>query len=158
MFHSKENSFPLYCYTNNPHNIHFNNNDILVIKPELKWDSTLNYITKYTSAMVTSTQHWTYGRFEIRAALPVGKMLRTDIRLESAQSYGNTPKGRIDIVNEIQTAHIFYGIQIGYPAHYKPFYESHTALNLQHYHTYTVDWNETHIQWFFDKNHLHSLA
>ena len=108
--------------------------------------------------MVTSIQHWTYGRFEIRAALPSSKWLRTDIRLESAQSR-NTPKGRINIVSNIKSQTITYGTQTGTPVIAQPNHNIYnTTENLQHYHTYTVDWNETHIQWFFDENHLNSLA
>src|SRR5882672_10079783 len=60
--------------------------------------------TKYSSAMITTTKSWTYGRFVIRAALPRGKMLRPVIIMFPVTGQeGRWPiSGQIDILSNKQ--------------------------------------------------------
>ncbi|CAG2111829.1 unnamed protein product [Medioppia subpectinata] len=54
--------------------------------------------TDYTSASVVSTHDWTYDVFDLRAALPAGKLLRPVISLTERNGTG----GQIDIVSNDQ--------------------------------------------------------
>ncbi|CAG2168124.1 unnamed protein product [Oppiella nova] len=113
---------------------------------------------KFSSAMITTTKSWTYGRFEIRAALPNGKMLRPDFNMIPAA--GQTKwalDGQIDVMANIQDSSLHAGAHYGLSHNggqnaYTGAKYNAVSVNLQNFHTYAVEWNETHIQWFFDHN------
>ncbi len=116
------------------------------------------YLNKeYTSAKITTREWFTYGRFEIRAALPKGKMLRPAFFMPAEKYEGWAKNGQIDIMTNIQDNKLGAGIHYGIPAKYE--YNTSgdfsTLSNLNDFHTYSIEWNESEIKWFFDDiNHL----
>ncbi|CAG2114334.1 unnamed protein product [Medioppia subpectinata] len=112
---------------------------------------------EYTSAKIKTKKGWTYGRFEIRAALPKGKMLRPVMVMESLSPGQWAIAGQIDIMTNIQTQGLGNGVHFSTsPAIYKPTaYEYIAKTRLNQFHTYAVEWHKSHIKWFFDDiNHL----
>jgi hypothetical protein len=112
-----------------------------------------NYSNKeYTSAKITTREGFTYGRFEIRAALPKGKMLRPAFFMQAEIFDGWAKNGQIDIMTNTQNNILAAGIHYGIPAKYE--YNASgdfsTLSNLNDFHTYGIEWNESEIKWFFD--------
>ncbi len=111
------------------------------------------YLNKeYTSAKITTREGFTYGRFEIRAALPKGKILRPAMSMIAEEYDGWAKNGQINIMTNIQDSKLGAGIHYSIPAQYE-FNTSgdfSTLSNLNHFHTYSIEWNETEIKWFFD--------
>jgi hypothetical protein len=107
---------------------------------------------EYTSAKITTIEGFTYGRFEIRAALPKGKMLRPAILMVPEKFDSSPINGQIDIMTNIQDNELGAGIRHSHPE----IYEHNTSgvfstpSNLNDFHTYSIEWNETQIKWFFD--------
>jgi beta-glucanase (GH16 family) len=67
---------------------------------------------EYTSAKITTREGFTYGRFEIRAALPKGKMLRPAFFMPPEISDGWAENGQIDIMTNIQDNILAAGIRV----------------------------------------------
>jgi beta-glucanase (GH16 family) len=57
---------------------------------------------EFTSAKIVTKQAFTYGRFEIRAALPKGKLLRSAIFMISEPYSEWARNGQIDIMTNVQ--------------------------------------------------------
>ncbi len=107
---------------------------------------------EYTSAKITTREGFTYGRFEIRAALPKGKMLRPAFFMPPEIIDGWAKNGQIDIMTNTQNNILAAGIHYGIPAKYEynPSGDFLTFSNLNDFHTYGIEWNESQIKWFFD--------
>jgi len=58
--------------------------------------------------------------------------------------------GQIDILSNTQNSVLNGGAHYGSPAVYSNQGHRKESENLQDFHSYGVEWNETHIQWFFD--------
>jgi beta-glucanase (GH16 family) len=118
-----------------------------------------NYSNKeYTSAKITTKEGFTYGRFEIRAALPKGKMLRPAFFMPPEIFDGWAKNGQINIMDNIQDNKLGAGIHHSWnPAKYEynTSCDFSTLSNLNDFHTYSIEWNKSEIKWFFDDiNHL----
>lgn len=107
---------------------------------------------EYTSALISSRQSFTFGRFVFRAALPRGKMLRPAIWMSAATYSGQWPRdGQIDVMTNIQTKMLGNGLHF---LSYKNEYfgvDLKTDSNLNDFHTYSVEWNRSTIVWKFDE-------
>jgi len=117
------------------------------------------YLNKeYTSAQITTREGFTFGRFEIRAALPEGKMLRPGIYMNPEKFDGWAKNGKIDIMTNIEDNKFGAGIHFGRnPALFEGNRSANFSVfsNLNDFHTYSIEWNESEIKWFFDDiNHL----
>jgi beta-glucanase (GH16 family) len=116
------------------------------------------YLNKeFTSAKITTKNGFTYGRFEIRAALPVGKMLRPAIFMIPVTLSGWPRNGQIDIMANNQSTKLGAGLHYGVSHVYDSYKsdEFSTDSNLNHFHTYSIEWSESEFKWFFDDmNHL----
>ena len=114
----------------------------------------------YTSAKMTTRGRgdWLYGRFEVRAKLPVGKGLWPAIwMMPTDNEYGGwAASGEIDIMEIIgnQPDKIHGTLHYGgvYPtnrssgtSHVLPTGSAHSS-----FHTYVVEWDESEIRWFVD--------
>jgi len=116
------------------------------------------YLNKeYTSAKIITKNEFTYGRFEIRAALPVGKMLRPAIFMIPVTFTEWARNGQIDVMTNNQNTKLGAALHYGVPHVYDSYKsdEFSTDSNLNHFHTYSIEWNEYEFKWFFDDiNHL----
>ena len=108
------------CNTNRPQNLRLINGTLAITAIYEK------YLNKnFTSAKISTKKGFTYGKFEIRAALPKGKMLRpTMFMLPSSKVLKWSIGGEIDIMTNVQfqqlgsgihynSPHIFDGLQDG---------------------------------------------
>ncbi|CAG2103885.1 unnamed protein product [Medioppia subpectinata] len=107
---------------------------------------------EYTSAKIKTKMGWTYGRFEIRAALPVGKMLRPVMAMESVSPKQWATAGQIDIMSNIQTQALVSGVHFSAspPVYYGQTYGLTPETRVNQFHTYAVEWSERQMSWFFD--------
>jgi hypothetical protein len=142
----------LNCNTNSSNNLRLIDGTLAITVIRKK------YLDKeYTSASFRTKEGFTYGRFEIRAALPKGKMLRPAMVMIPEKFDGFAKNGQIDIMTNTQDNKLGAGIHYSIP----PQYESNrsgvfsTLSNLNNFHKYSIEWNESEIKWFFDDiNHL----
>jgi hypothetical protein len=113
---------------------------------------------EYTSSKITTREGFTYGRFEIRAALPKGKMLRPAILMIPKEYNDWAINGQIDIMTNTQNNKLGAGIHYSIdPVQYESnrIGDFSTLSNLNDFHTYSIEWSESEIKWFFDEiNHL----
>jgi beta-glucanase (GH16 family) len=111
---------------------------------------------EFTSAKIVTKQAFTYGRFEIRAALPKGKLLRSAIFMISESLSEWARNGQIDIMTNVQNKKLGAGLHYNVPSFYAMNSEEFsTDLNLNDFHIYSLEWNQFEIKWGFDNiNHL----
>lgn len=143
----------LNAYTDSRKNSFLDGNGNLVIRTLKE-----NYQgAPYTSAYLATQNKvdWKYGRFEIRAKLPVGgKGIWPAIWMMPANDvYGDWPNsGEIDIMEMIGSD----PTQIVGTIHYGDVAGQHEQLNAKYripdtgYHTYAVEWDEASIRWYID--------
>lgn len=114
--------------------------------------------SEYTSAKVTTEGKgdWTYGRFEIRAKLPIGQGIWPAFWMmpSDQEIYGPWPScGEIDIMEALgHEPNTTYGtLHYGNPRKYSG---THYVLEKENfndnYHTFTVDWLPGEIIWYVD--------
>ncbi|CAG2167235.1 unnamed protein product [Oppiella nova] len=147
----------LHCNLDQPKNLQSTHECLAITAAHETNPYLLSNNKSFSSAMITSKKSWTYGRFEIRAALPNGKMLRTAFIMIPAAEQTEWPlNGQIDVMTNIQDSSLdagaHYGLSQNGDAPYTGAEYNAVSANLQDFHTYAVEWNETHIQWFFDDN------
>ncbi len=128
-------------------------------------DSELKEIT--SGRITTQGLHdFTYGRFEARAKVPVGKgylpafwLMATDEGL-----YGQWPKcGEIDIMEVMgqntsksyHTIHYGYDSGSGHKENQGNKYQRETSYS-DDYHTFRVDWEPGSIKWYVDDEEVYS--
>jgi len=140
----------LHCNTNNTRNLPVFNGTLAITAI---YEKHLN--KDYTSGKIITKQGFTYGRFEIRAALPKGKMLRPAIfMIPVTSSPDRARNGQIDIMANIQNQNLASGFHRNVPPIYSG-QEFTTNATLNEFHTYSIEWNKLAIRWFFDDiNHL----
>ena len=137
----------LNCKTNNSRNLQLINGCLAIAAIREK-----HLDRDYTSALITSKESFTFGRFVLRAALARGKMLRPAIWMAPTSHSGDWPKdGQIDVLTNVQTKSLGNGIHYltQKSEYHGPEYK--TNSNLNDFHTYVVEWNESTIVWKFDE-------
>lgn len=122
---------------------------------------------EYTSARMRTAFHgdWLYGRFEVRAKLPVGQGLWPAIwMLPTDWEYGGWPlSGEIDIMELLgHDPNTVYGtIHYGDPwpdnAHTGDAYNSPLIGFDDRFHTFAVEWDTTAIHWYVDDDQYLTL-
>ncbi len=115
------------CNTNSSKNLRLENGKLSLIAIREKH---LN--KEFTSAKITTKQGFTYARYEIRAALPAGKMLRPAIYLIP---YNGSDAMTTDINQTF----------------------SYESFNLSDFHTYGIEWKESQIKGLFDNSSYFSI-
>jgi hypothetical protein len=144
----------LNCNTNSPNNLRLKDGTLAITVIREK-----HLDKEYTSARITTRKGFTYGRFEIRAALPKGKILRPAFFMTPETFDGWAKNGGIDIMANNQDSKLGAGIHYSWDP---PVFEYNisgdfsTLSNLNHFHTYGIEWNEFEIKWFFD--YINSLT
>ena len=135
------------CNTNSSKNLQLTNGTLAITAIHEK---LLN--KEYTSARITTREGFTYGRFEIRAALPKGKMLRPAFFMIPEKLDGWAKNGQIDIMDNNQDNKLGARIHFSVPAQIESNRSGDfsTLSNLNDFHTYIIEWNESEIKWFFD--------
>ena len=101
----EQNIGRLNCYTNSSRNIRLINGTLALTAI---YEKTLN--KNFSSAWIRSSVNFTYGRIEIRAALPGGKLLSTWIKLVSPNFKYTEGKVRRNQVFIIMVIHYFISI------------------------------------------------
>jgi len=96
----------------------------------------------FTSAKITTRQHFTYGRFEIRAALPEGKNLQSTIYMVPKDDADWALNGQITIMTDRQTFNIESGLFYGRPEVNTKEDKYLAKSNLNDFHTYAIEWNQ----------------
>ncbi|CAG2103064.1 unnamed protein product [Medioppia subpectinata] len=139
----------LNCYADQRRNIHLINGT-LAITPAREWSTySQKELKAYTSAVITSRANWTYGRFEIRASLPQGKMLTPAIYMESVNgSLHLATNGFIELVTNRQEQSIVGGGYYGQSNTNDPEYPiGGNSTRLGDFHTYTLEWTPGWMRW-----------
>ncbi len=141
----------LQIYTDNRNNSYVSNGTLKI--HARKTDGT------WTSArMVTSGKaSWKYGRFEIKARLPLGKGTWPALWMMPQQSvYGTWPKsGEIDIMEHVgyDPGRVYGTVHTEAYNHKNGTQKGGNTLvaNVNsEFHVYAIEWSETEIKWFVD--------
>ncbi|MBQ4820415.1 carbohydrate-binding protein [Aquimarina sp. MMG016] len=114
----------------------------------------------YTSARMKTQgrRKFKYGKIEARIALPSGQglwpafwMLGSDI-----SAVGWPACGEIDIMEHVNNEPDVHGT-IHWQDNNNNYasYGGHTAVNVNDYHVYSIEWNENNIRWFIDGTEYH---
>lgn len=140
-------------YTNSSNNAYIEDGS-LVLKAIPESNGTENY----TSAKLSSTESWTYGRYEFRAKLPQGTGLWPAIWMLPANInvYGGEWPicGEIDImeykgsVPNMALGTLHYGNPWVYNTGY--YYLDENESFADAYHTFTMEWLPGEIRWYVD--------
>jgi len=141
-----------------------------------------NIINPVMSARIRTVDsfYFKYGRVEVRAKIPSGDWLWPAIwMLPRYNSYGTWPaSGEIDIMESRGNRRLFnpQGVNIGseqisYTLHYGPYYpfngyekahfETQSPVDNGYdraFHTYAVEWTDTHIRYFLDGLEVGTVA
>ncbi len=142
----------LQYYTNSLNNCYVKGGS-LVIKAIKK-----NYKGKlYTSARINTGNKgdWKYGKFEIRAKLPIGQGLWPAIwMLPTDWVYGGWPlSGEIDIMEELgqEPGKIYGTVHYGNPPREQGGNITLTNSDVsKDFHVYSIEWNYARIRFFVD--------
>ncbi|MFA5033732.1 MAG: family 16 glycosylhydrolase [bacterium] len=138
----------LEYYTSRPKNVKIQNGNLLIIAKKEVYNGA-----NYTSARLKTDglQTWTYGKFEARIKLPVGKGIWPAFWLlgQSVNQIGWPKCGEIDIMEHINTETLIYGtMHWDNGGHQQS--GSYTSCNVTQYHIYSIEWNANAIKWFLD--------
>ncbi len=144
----------LQYYTANSNNARVEGGNLII---EARKEKMVD--AEYTSARLVSRQKgdWKYGRFEVRALIPIGKGLWPGIwMLPTDNEYGRWPhSGEIDIMENVgyMPDSIFGTVHTGA---YNGMIGTQKSNGLKRtdlssaYHTYAVEWTENNISFFVD--------
>lgn len=144
----------LQYYTDTTDNAYIEDGN-LVIKAEAvdSWE-------RYTSArLVTHGEaSWVYGRFEIRAKLPIGQGIWPAIwMLPAGWHYGGWPvSGEIDIMEYLghEPARVHGTLHYGNPHTYEgTYYDLDEGTFADDFHVFALEWEPEEIRWYVD-DHL----
>lgn len=121
------------------------------------------YLTRdYTSARLTSTRSWIYGRFEVKAKLPEGQGIWPAIWMRSVDNpYGSwAASGEIDIMEMLgHEPTVIYGtLHYGLPWPHNEENQGITILNSQGFHVYAIEWDVNEIRWYVDNAHYFTAS
>ena len=136
----------LNCFTNSSKNIRLIDGTLSLVAI---YEKRLN--KNYTSAWIKTAKEFSYGRIDIRAALPVAKMLGPWIKLVPSKfkNKDGGVKNQVIVFSGDQSNSIKYGVSLGKKINGNV--EDHlTEGALNEFHTYSVEWNETDLIWKFD--------
>lgn len=115
---------------------------------------------QYTSARMKTQGRKTfkYGKIEARIAMPSAQGLWPAFWMlgSNITSVGWPACGEIDIMEHVNTSPDIHGT-IHWQDHNGNYanYGGHTATNVTAYHTYSVEWDQNSIKWFFDGQQYH---
>lgn len=149
----------LQYYTDSSKNSYISNGRLVI--QALKETYTGSEGTReYTSARVRSLNHgdWLYGRFEIRAKLPIGKGLWPAIwMLPSDWKYGGwAASGEIDIMELIGSdSKTVYGT-LHYGGVWPKNVQSGSSFTLTQgsfygdFHVFSLEWDSSEFRWYVD--------
>ncbi|MFB9058202.1 carbohydrate-binding protein [Mariniflexile ostreae] len=116
----------------------------------------------YTSARMKTQgkKNFKYGKIEARIASPSGQGLWPAFWMlgSNITSVGWPACGEIDIMEHVNNEPDSYGTihwQDNNGAYAS--YGGHTAVNVNNYHVYSIEWDENNIKWFVDGNQFHDV-
>lgn len=139
----------LQVYTKEIKNVRVRDS-VLIIQAHMNTDTT-------SARIVTKNKgDWKYGRFDVRAKLPIGQGLWPAIwMLPTDNVYGIWPKsGEIDIMENIgsEPARVFGTIHFGHDfwRYYSQYYELDSGTFSEDFHVFSAIWTEQCIQFYVD--------
>ena len=150
----------LQAYTDRQRNIHINNSNLV-----LKSIKENHNNARYTSGRINTQgkANWKYGRFEIRAKVPMQKGVWPAIWLlnENIVNEGWPKCGEIDIMEHINNENIIYGTihSEEYNHMTKTQIGGEVVINDldSNFHTFGLEWNSESLIWFIDENVYHRV-
>lgn len=118
------------------------------------WAQREDYFeNSYTAATVTSKRLFSYGRWELRVALPLGRQIRTSIFTRNDNESYWHELGQINVLANTAEAVIYRGVHFANSSsNYQP---RDQILNvpleeMNSFHLYGIEWDESKIQFFLD--------
>ena len=135
-----------HCKTSNQRNWWFSKGTLAIAAIKEK------YLNKeFTSGLMKTRRGFKSSRVDVRAAFPIGKWLRSIIYLSPMAKIGYWPSdGEIALVVHEQGQTIINNMigestkRINLTQYYR------TNQSLNEFHTYSVQWDDTYIEWMFD--------
>lgn len=116
-----------------------------------------DYLNKqFTAATVTTKGVFSYGRWEFRAALPMGNQIRATVFTRNDNESYWHEFGQMDLFANTGDPIIFRGVHFANSSgNYKPNdYILDVPLNeMNAFHLYGIEWNETGVQFFLNNNY-----
>lgn len=153
-------------YTNmRRENVRKENGNLIIEARKEKWEKA-----EVTSASITTRKAYTYGYFEIRAKVPVGRgtwpaiwMLGEAIRLPGKDFVGWPLCGEIDIMEQVgyDPAKFHFTVHVDDRNNTKG--TPRTAMvevpdTWKDFHTYGLDWNKDRLDFYFDGKKVMTYA
>ena len=111
---------------------------------------------RFTFTSLTSKKKFKYGKFEIRAALPFDKMLKTAIALEpterqNSDSHVWSKDGKISLISNSDSNIFYYGIHFAFDGKVKYVGKNVDNSNrVYDFHVYAIEWTDAEIRWIID--------
>jgi beta-glucanase (GH16 family) len=138
----------LQYYTARPENSLTENGRLEIIARQESYSGK-----SYTSARMTTQgkQSFTYGKIEAKIKLPLGKGLWPAFWMlgESISTAGWPACGEIDIMEHVNTENKTYGT-IHWDNNGHAQYGGNTTTDFSLYHVYSIEWNDSTINWLLD--------
>src|SRR5699024_8474289 len=110
----------------------------------------------YTAATVTTRRFFSYGRWEFRVALPIGKQIRTSIFTRNDNESYWHEFGQINILANTGEAVIYRGVHFANSSgNYQP--SDHILSvpleQMNAFHLYGIEWSESGVQFFLGESY-----
>ncbi|XP_054165682.1 pyrethroid hydrolase Ces2a-like [Oppia nitens] len=107
----------------------------------------------YTTAQISSYKSWSYGRFELSAAMPTGPAITVSMLL--------MPSWLLPSVNIVDYEQI--GQQIEFSVWYgipelNQIFHTNVSSNIHDFHTYALDWTPHEFKWLIDGIPRHTIS
>ena len=116
----------------------------------------------YTSARMNTAgnQAFTYGKIEARMKLPSGTGLWPAFWMlgSNMESVGWPYCGEIDIMEHINTENVVYGTPHWWADGSASYTGTSDTLDVTQYHVYTVEWDDSMIEWYVDGVLYHEMS
>lgn len=151
MFFSGNGIKQVSCNSNQTENVKVVNGHLVLstfYHPNRSYD-------KYTAATLTTREYFGYGRYEIRAAIPIGKFLRSTIFTRNEHELYWHENGQIDIMSNTQEPVLHRGLHFAdsgnlYSNKDLRFSKTKSFEFLNEFHLYGVEWDASGLKFFYD--------
>jgi beta-glucanase (GH16 family) len=154
----------LEYYTSTGASVSGGNLHITARKENTVWTYNGTHTSNYTSAKLMTTGLFSQegGRFEFRAALPLGQGLWPALwMMPATNTYGGwAASGEIDVmeakgqINNVVQGTTFYGGSWPGQATSTQTYTLPAGQSIADFHTYALEWDPTALRWYVD-DHLY---
>ena len=150
----------LQAYTDRANNITIQNNQLIINAKKEEYNTA-----KFTSGRINTFKKisWKYGRFEVRAKIPMEKGSWPAIWLlnDNIESKGWPECGEIDIMEHINTENLIYGTL--HTKEYNHMNDNQIGKNVQvnnlgtNFNTYGLEWDSETLIWLINDKPFHKI-